>query len=52
MSAAGHIWPGFTYNVENSASSPVTCKLCSLIVVINAENYLCGSLLLEFWIVN
>lgn len=51
-SAAAHVGLGFACNVENSVCSPVTFKLCNLIVFINAVNYLRGSLLLKCWIIN
>lgn len=37
--AAEDVGLGFACNVENSACSPVTCKLCNLIVFIMAESY-------------
>lgn len=37
--AAEDVGLGFAYNMENSACSPVTCKLCNLIVFIIAESY-------------
>lgn len=52
LNAPQHIGLGFACNVENSVYSPVTSKLCNLVVFINAENYLCGNLLLKCWIVN
>lgn len=47
LRAAGHKGLGFAYNVENPICSLVTCKLCNSIIFINAESYLCGSLLLK-----
>lgn len=37
FSAAEHLGLGFACNVENSVCSPVTCKLCNLVVFINIE---------------
>lgn len=37
FSAAEHVGLGFACNMENSVYSPVTCKLCNLIVFINVE---------------
>lgn len=38
LSAAEDVVLVFAYDVENSACSPVTCKLCNLIVFIAAES--------------